>query len=56
MAYSKTPVGFEPCLSPGLEPIANVISQRPEHANRQRSPQYAQQQRGVRALDKMLID
>jgi hypothetical protein len=33
-----TPGGFEARLSPGLEPIANVISQRPEHANRQRSP------------------
>ena len=30
--------GFEARLSPGLEPIANVISQRAEHANRQRSP------------------
>jgi hypothetical protein len=34
----RLPRGFEPRLSPALEPIGNVISQRPEHANRQRSP------------------
>src|SRR5262245_31452659 len=43
-------------VSPPLEPIVNVIGERPEHANGQRRPEYPQQHRGIRALDKILID
>src|SRR5262249_36654031 len=43
-------------VSPGAEPVGDVVGQRAEHAERTPAPQNAQQQQGVRALDQSLID
>ena len=44
------------CVSPVFDPIDNVIGQRAEDANREPAPQNSEQQHGIRALNKILVD
>jgi hypothetical protein len=43
-------------VSPAPEPMGDVIGQRADDAKRKPAPENAQQQRGIRALDKSLTD